>query len=515
MATLFKNATVLDGTGTRPAFKSDILVDGGLIKDIRPGLEVDGATVIDVAGRYICPAFIDAHRHLDAEVLRNPDFGIIEKAQGIATAFGGLCGMSLPYADRAWADYISPCLGQIPDSMLGMDFRSFYKKLESKELPLDLGFFLGMGSVTSAIQGMAGVRWDDQALAKAQAMIMEALDAGAFGISMGVMYEPERFNSKEDYIRILSVARHGRRPLVVHLRSEGDGLVEAIEEACSIADALSMPLVISHFKVFGRQNWNRTIHAAIARVEQWRSRGLEVSVDFYPYDAGSTTMLTLIPPCVQKDSLEATINYLSSHKGRMAFKEAIVRMDHGAWDNMVASIGWDRVILSSGRSSLAASYIGMDIQSIADSVAEDPCDIFIDILEAEEGQAAVIVRSMAAEDVDAVASLGYSALISDSLYGGGSHPHPRLCGSFAHFLSDFVFKRHVLSLEEAVWKMTGLVSSRYGFGDRGVLEKGKKADLVIFDRDSIEDRTSYGEPTALPAGINLLCGEGKLLRQGS
>ena len=199
----------------------------------------------------------------------------------------------------------------------------------------------------------------------------------------------------------------------------------------------------------------------------------------------------------------------------MAFKEAIVRMDHGAWDNMVASIGWDRVILSSGRSSLAASYIGMDFQSIADSVAEDPCDIFIDILEAEEGQAAVIVRSMAAEDVDAVASLGYSALISDSLYGGGSHPHPRLCGSFAHFLSDFVFKRHVLSLEEAVWKMTGLVSSRYGLGDRGVLEKGKKADLVIFDRDSIEDRTSYGEPTALPAGINLLCGEGKLLRQGS
>ena len=515
MATLFKNATVLDGTGTRPAFKSDILVDGGLIKVIRPGLEVDGATVIDVAGRYICPAFIDAHRHLDAEVLRNPGFGTIEKAQGIATAFGGLCGMSLPYADRAWADYISPCLGQIPDSMLGMDFRSFYKKLESKELPLDLGFFLGMGSVTSAIQGMAGVRWDDQALAKAQAMIMEALDAGAFGISMGVMYEPERFNSKEDYIRILSVARHGRRPLVVHLRSEGDGLVEAIEEACSIADALSLPLVISHFKVFGRQNWNRTIHSAIARVEQWRSRGLEVSVDFYPYDAGSTTMLTLIPPCVQKDSLEATINYLSSHEGRMAFKEAIVRMDHGAWDNMVASIGWDRVILSSGRSSLAASYIGMDFQSIADSVAEDPCDIFIDILEAEEGQAAVIVRSMAAEDVDAVASLGYSALISDSLYGGGSHPHPRLCGSFAHFLSDFVFKRHVLSLEEAVWKMTGLVSSRYGLGDRGVLEKGKKADLVIFDRDSIEDRTSYGEPTALPAGINLLCGEGKLLRQGS
>ena len=514
MDLLIKNANIITGDGKEPVHKADILVQDGIIRRVGVNLSAS-CRIVDVDSAYVCPAFIDAHRHLDWAVLRDAGFGQLERGQGIGTAFGGLCGMSGAYTSRDWADYISPCLGPCPQELLDLTFSDYLDLLENRELPLDLAFFVGIGSVTSSIKGMAGGRWSTDELRKAQDILSASLEAGAMGISAGIMYEPERFNSTGEYVRILSAASGRHRPFVVHLRSEGDSLVEAVEEACEIAGKADLPLVISHFKVFGRQNWNRTIHAAIARVEQWRSRGLEVSVDFYPYDAGSTTMLTLIPPCVQKDSLEATINYLSSHEGRMAFKEAIVRMDHGAWDNMVASIGWDRVILSSGRSSLAASYIGMDFQSIADSVAEDPCDIFIDILEAEEGQAAVIVRSMAAEDVDAVASLGYSALISDSLYGGGSHPHPRLCGTFTHFLSDFVFKRHVLSLEEAVWKMTGLVSSRYGLGDRGVLEKGKKADLVIFDRDSIEDRTSYGEPTALPAGINLLCGEGKLLRQGS
>lgn len=514
MDLLIKNANIITGDGKEPVHKADILVQDGIIRRIGVNLSAS-CRIVDVDSAYVCPAFIDAHRHLDWAVLRDAGFGQLERGQGIGTAFGGLCGMSGAYTSRDWADYISPCLGPCPQELLDLTFSDYLDLLENRELPLDLAFFVGMGSVTSSIKGMAGGRWSTDELRKAQDILSASLEAGAMGISAGIMYEPERFNSTGEYVRILSAASGRHRPFVVHLRSEGDSLVEAVEEACEIAGKADLPLVISHFKVFGRNNWQRTLEKAVRVIEKRREEGQDVCADFYPYSCGSTTMLTLIPPVCQKSSLHDTVEFLDSGEGRRLFCNQILR-EQEHWDNMVQSIGWHRVILSSAVSELARPYVGRDFQSIADSLGEDPANIFIDMLVAEKGRAGVIVHSMSDSDVDTVAALPWTALISDSLYSVTGNPHPRLYGSFVHFLCDFVFRRGVLTLEEAVWKMTGLVADRYGLSDKGLVREGLRADLLSFRKEDLEDRATYDDPCQEPAGLRWLStsGKGKLLYPG-
>ena len=504
MRTVIKNGTIITGDGSAP-FRSDVLLEDGLIKEISDSLPANAA-VLDADGLIVCPGFIDPHRHLDYEISRNPSFGLIELSQGITTVLGGNCGMSGAPATEEWRDYIFPCLGA--GSGPFDSFPSFMDAL-NHPLAVDAGFFIGMGSVTSFVKGMENRAWNDEMIAKAQDILVQAMEYGAAGVSLGIMYEPECFSSEDDYVRILSsVSRYGR-PIVAHIRSEGNSMVEAVREVISIARRTGLSLVISHFKVFGKRNWNRLIDRAIELVDESRKDGLDVSIDFYPYAAGSTTMLTLIPPSVQKESWDKTIAYLDTDEGRVTFASEI--MKESSWDNMVQSIGWDRVLLSSESSAEYWCFLGKDFSEIASLSWKSESDIFIDILKAENGKAGVIVRSMAESDVDKVASLDFSALISDSLYSGSESPHPRLYGSFPRFIADFSLGRKVLPIEKAIWKMTGLTAGRYGLSDRGLIRNGYKADIVIFSPDEIMDNATYTHPVQLPSGIKKVLINGEVV----
>ena len=224
-------------------------------------------------------------------------------------------------------------------------------------------------------------------------------------------------------------------------------------------------------------------------------------------------MLTLIPPSVQKESWDKTIAYLDTDEGRVAFASEI--MKESSWDNMVQSIGWDRVLLSSVSSAEYRCFLGKDFSEIARLSGKSESDIFIDILKAEDGKAGVIVRSMAESDVDKVASLDFSALISDSLYSGSESPHPRLYGSFPRFIADFSLRRKILPIEKAIWKMTGLTAERYGLSDRGLIKNGYKADIVIFSPDEIMDNATYTEPLQFPSGIRKVLINGEVVMENN
>lgn len=505
MIMVLKNGVIHDGLGN--SFIGDIVVEKERIIKIGENLSIENAEMIDVSGLDVMPGIIDSHRHADFAFLKN-EIGIPELSQGITTTIVGPCGMSIFPASEAWYSFISPCLGN--DN--GYSFYTcsdYLDSLSRVSLPINVGTFIGMGAVRSYIKGFSSSSWDEQELKVGNRIIRNAIEDGAFGISFGIMYTPECYNTFEEYLSLLDGVSSYHVPLVTHMRSEGDNLLSAVKEVIELSKKSGNKLNISHFKVFGKENWNKTLPKAIALIEEERKKEVDISVDFYPYDAGATTLMTLIPPVCLKDSLDETISFLLSKEGRSLFETEIGRKQH-AWDNMVESIGWNRIIVSSVSKKNNKWMEGLNFSEIAEKELSSESDVFLNLLEKEKGQVGIIVRSMDLRDVDTVASLTYSRVISDSLYGSPEKPHPRLYGSFPRFLKKYSTSSYSSDLDKAICKITGDVAKYYSIEDRGTIVCGNYADLVVFDRDSICDNATFQDPCKLSNGIKMVFVNGSL-----
>jgi N-acyl-D-aspartate/D-glutamate deacylase len=273
------------------------------------------------------------------------------------------------------------------------------------------------------------------------------------------------------------------------------------------ADA-NVPLNISHFKATGIKNWRKNIFRAIELIEEARAKGQPVTADFYPYDGGSTTMLSLIPPTVREESADALFAKLATPAGKELLRRELSKI-HPGWDNMAASIGWDRIIISSVTRHEHRQYCGKNIETIAQEQGySEPTDLVCEMLAGEEGRVGMIILSMAQEDIDEIARLPWTALISDSLYGGGAHPHPRLNGAFPKFLREYVRERNVLTMEQAIHKMTAMPAERLGINKRGKLKGGYYADILVFDPQQFTDQADYLHPMEKATGMNTVIVKG-------
>lgn len=498
-----------DGTGAVP-FTADILLEDGYIKEIgqfsKEDFQESDTEIIEAKNKAVTPGFIDSHRHADFAVFTQPEFGKAELAQGITTCLVGNCGMSAAPSfsenHNEWYDFIEPCLGRVPKGLYFPDTREYLDLLENHKVPINMGSLIGMGSLKTAIKGFQNFSWNADEIKKGNKILMNALEAGAWGISCGIMYVPECYTTFEEYVKILKPAAFYKRPLVCHIRSEGDRLLEAVDEVIHIGKETEIPIHISHFKVFGRRNWKRTLPYAIEKIEKARTNGQDITVDFYPYTGGATTLMTLIPPCCMKESTEKTIEFLNTPEGKGKLRKEIMQEQPG-WDNMVQSIGWDRVLISSVVSKKNQACQGLNIPQICEKFGdEDETACVTRLLYEEEGKAGIIVMSMDPEDVDLVAKLPYAAVISDALYGAPEFPHPRLYGSFPRVLRDFVMERNVLTKEEAIHKMSGLPAKRFNIHKRGLLKPGFKADMNIFKWEEIYDKATFTNPKKLSEGID-------------
>lgn len=506
MRTLVKNGRICDGTGA-PVRPADLLLEDGRIAAVEPAGSLDcvSAEVLDASGKLVTPGFIDSHRHADFAALTDPDFGEAELSQGITTMLVGNCGMSAAPATelsrREWYPYIEPCLGKPPAEQEFSDFDSYLRALEEHGAALETGALVGIGSVKCAVKGFAETPWTDGEMELAQDYLCRALEAGAFGMTCGIMYQPECYSTMEEYVRLLRpTARYGR-PLCCHMRSEGDRLPDAVDEVIRITAEAGLPLNISHFKVFGRQNWGCTLPRVIEKIERARSAGQDITVDFYPYTGGATTLMTLIPPVCLRGSTRQTLDWLSTPEGVDTLRREL-RRDQPGWDNMVFSIGWDRVLISSVQREENRRFQGLSIPRACELAGdEDETAFMVRLLCEEQGKVGIIVMSMDPADVDLVAKLPYAGVISDALYGAPDFPHPRLYGAFPRVLRDMVRERGVLTLEEAVHKMTGLTARRFGMTDRGELLPGKRADLNILDPDTVCDCADFLHPKRTAKGL--------------
>ena len=494
---IIRNGNIIDGSG-RGAFIVDIGICNGTIAAVGDLSACRAARMIDASGKTVTPGFVDIHRHADAAVFRD-GFGEAELRQGLTTIINGNCGLSVTpvageYAAAAEA-YLYPVtgpLGTIPVESL----RAYHAALKQRALPLHTGMLAGLGTIRACAAGFRAALSDTDYDAIHRLLERELSD-GALGVSLGLGYAPDCFYDTAGLIRALEPIRGTKIVLSAHMRSESMNLLSSIDEVLSVSKALKVPLEISHLKAVGKGRWGTLIHEALFRIEAARDEGLDVTCDAYPYTAGSTQLMHVLPP----EFLEGGTETIAARLKDPGMQKVLLeRFRTGTdFDNYVMLIGWENIRVSSVRNEEDRAYVGMTVAEAAG--AEEPGIFAANLLAREKCAVTMIDRLTDEDDIAAIYQKPFASVISDATYPVEGLWHPRVYGAFVHVIERFSNERRSLSLAEAVRKMTRLPADRYGLKKKGRIGTGADADLLIFDPGKLHARATFENPTALCEGI--------------
>lgn len=499
---LIKNGTVVDGAGNEP-FMADVGILDGKIVRIAHQIDTDAKEVIDAAGKYVTPGFIDIHRHADANVTTD-DFGMVELSQGLTTIVNGQCGLAItpcpqPHKDEI-LDFLEPCLGAIDRNLPIEEPEAYFHLLESRPLPLNVGMCIGNGTLRMAARGFENGKLTEEQMDQVHSLMRQGLDAGALGVTMGIVYAPENCYDFDGFVEALKPMRDYGVPLVTHIRGYGDLLHGSLKEIISIAKAVDVPLHVSHMMAVGKQNWGKGLNEALAMLDEARQQGLQVTCDVYPYIAGSSQLIQILPPWYQEGGVPAIIERLQDPDMRRELVD-ILKKPQTRFENLVYSAGWESLLITTLGSEKNQKYVGMSIAQIAQIQGKDPYDCAFDLLIEENCNVTMVIFITDEMDILNILRYPYSSVISDSVYPKSGLPHPRLYGSFPKVLAEFVRDRKLLELPSAIRKMTSQPAQLYRIGKKGLLREGYDADVNVFDLNDIGCDASYVAPHRLAKGM--------------
>ena len=500
--TLIRNARVVDGTG-RAVFTADVGLRDGLIEAVGALGGAQAFEIIEADGRVLTPGFIDIHRHADAAVFRD-SFGRAELSQGLTTLVNGNCGMSLAplfgtHADEC-AKYLAPITGEIPLELRFESIGGYFKAAQERGLPLSCAELIGMGTLRTLAAGFGTGDLSPFELRDLHYHMEKALADGACGVSLGLGYAPEIFYSTDGLIRALAPLHRSGVPICVHMRQEGDGVVDALREMLEVARALQTPLEVSHLKAIGTRNARKAVPKMLKLIEQAREDGLDVMCDVYPYTAGSTQLIHVLPPEFQEGGTEALTKRLLDGAAR---KEMRARMETGSdFENITLLVGFDNVVAIGLKTDEYRRFEGKSIAEIALSLGKDPFDALFDLLAAEACETGMIDFIADEEDVRDILRAPFSGVISDATYPSGGRVHPRVYGTFARLIEKYVVREKVLTLEQAVHKVTGQAAERFALTGKGKIEAGADADLLLFSPENIRENGTYAQPDVCASGFD-------------
>lgn len=470
---VIRNARVLDGAGD-PWFLGGVAVQAGRIMRVGWLGSVSAKFTVDAHGLTLSPGFIDTHSHGARGIRATP---IAENLirQGVTTVIEGPDGFS-PLPIRPFLDQLSGHLG------------------------VNFGLMVGHGTIRSKVMGSQNRQATPAELERMEALVRQAMLDGAFGLSTGLFYVPGNYAPTEEVVELAKVAGSLGGLHTSHMRSEGAQVVESVKETIRIGEEGHLPTQVTHHKIIGRRNWGLS-RETLRLVEEARARGVDVTVDAYPYTASSTGTAALFPQWSLAGGGKALAERLDATESRSRIKAEIIDRilnDRGAGDPanvVIASCGFD-----SSLAGKSLADIARDRGRPAD--AANAAEIAMELQRA--GGCSAIYHAIGEEDIERILRYPFTMIVSDGGIPifGQEMPHPRNYGAFARVLGRYVRERKVLTLEDAVHRMSGLPAQRFGLEDRGLIRPGMKADLVLFDPEQIADKADYLHPHQYAVGVD-------------
>jgi N-acyl-D-amino-acid deacylase len=510
---ILKNGRITDGTGN-PWYPGDVGIIDGRIAVIGQ-LEQEAHRVIDVHRQVISPGFIDGHCHSDLMILDHPH-SEIKLRQGVTTEVVGNCGLApapfFPQHGEQLQSYIEPVLGKTAWAWPWTSVADYMNALASASLSENVATYVAHGALRIAVMGFAKRPASVPELEAMKRLLEEGMQAGAIGLSIGLLYAPGSYTAKEEIAELCSVLPKYNGLLSTHIRGEGNSLIPSVEEVIWIAENAGVSLHISHLKAAGKRNWGKVLEA-MERIDNARARGLDVTCDVYPYSAGSTTLTTVLPPWSLEGGIARALERFKDAAQRKRIREELSQ-EQDDWDNLVCSTGWQSVRISAVHSEANRPLEGKSIAEIGELRGQHPVDCMLDLLLEEEGRISIVYFHMSDKDVQQVVGYDRSLIASDSLTCETGKPHPRLYGTFPRVFAKYVRDDKVLTLEQAVRKLTSFPVQRFRLGKRGLLVPGYAADLAVFDPDTIRDHATFEEPRQYPDGVAHVIVGGKLTMEG-
>ncbi|MEP6570193.1 MAG: D-aminoacylase [Acidobacteriota bacterium] len=509
---LIRNGLVIDGSGS-PGVRADIAIKGERIVQIGKLKNESGTREIDATGMVVAPGFIDMLGQSETYLLVDPR-AMSKVMMGVTTEVTGEGESIAPINERL----IKEQEDFNRRYKLTIDWRTlgeYFKRLEKQGSGVNLATFVGATQVREYVVGFDNRPPTPAELEKMKQLVAAAMKDGALGLSTSLQYVPARFAKTDEIVELAKVARQYGGIYATHQRSEANALDESLAEVFQIAREAKIPVEIWHLKTAYKKNWGR-MPDVLARIKRARAEGLDITADIYPYIAGSTSLSACLPPWALEGGTEKMLARLKDTAIRERLKKEITT-DAKEWENIyLGSGGPSGVLIGSVVNTDLDALQGKRLSQIADEQGKDPLDALFDLILADHGQTGAIYFMMSEEDMRAAMQAPFVSFCTDSGARAndgpmaGSKSHPRGWGSYPRILGRYVRDERLLTLEQAIHKMTGLPAKRVGLRDRGLLQAGSYADITIFDPRTVVDRATFEMPNQHPEGINYVVINGQI-----
>ncbi|MDX2044853.1 MAG: D-aminoacylase [Acidobacteriota bacterium] len=504
---VLKNGLVADGTG-RGLIPADVAIRRNYILAIDAPNSLHAMEELDCKGLVIAPGFIDTHSHSDLRVLMEPELPM-KIRQGITLEVFGQDGISVaPIRAEDQPQVARSLAGLDGDLGRAWDWQSvaeYLSAIERARPAIDCAYLVPHGAVRLSVMGMEDRKARPEEIAAMQELIRQSMREGALGLSTGLIYPPCCFADTNELIELCRAVVEFDGIFVSHMRSESDYIEDAVAEMIEVGKQSDVRVHISHFKIAGRENWNR-IDGVLAMIEQAQAEGVRLTADQYPYVAGSTMLGAILPPWAHAGGVEETLKRLASNSEREKMRVAMLDRSPSPWDNFWKWSGPAGIVIPDIPSGNHPEYLGKNLAEAAclrlqhDQVSEaDAVEFAFDLLLAERMGVGMISFSQSEEVVCKIMRQPYVNVCTDGLLGG--KPHPRAYGTYPRILGRYVREQNLISLPEAVRKMSGLAAETFQLSYFGKIQDGYQANIVVFNPHHVIDRATFEDPKQFPEGI--------------
>ena len=513
---VFRNGVIYDGSGG-PPFRGDLAVDGDRISYVGPHASGGARTEIDVKGQAIAPGFINMLAHPE-ESLFADGRALSDLTQGVTLEVIGEDSMGP--LNEAMRKLMVARQSDIKYAVTWNTLGEYLETLERRGIAPNIASFVGAPAVRTYVLGEGDVQPTPQQLRQMQGLVHQAMEQGALGVTTALIYSPATYARTAELIALAQESARCGGIYTAHMRSEGDRIEAALQETIDIAKASGAPAEIYHLKVSGRDNWGK-LDGVIAQVERARASGVRLSANMYTYTAGATGLDAAMPSWVQDGGLEAWIARLKDPSIRAQVIAEMRTLHPATWENLYAAAGAEGTLLLAFKNPVLKPLTGKTLAAVARERGVSPEDVAIDLVIEDGTRVGVAYFLMSEDNVRREVALPWVSFGSDE---AGDAPegvfllsaaHPRAYGNFARVFAQYVRKDHVLSVQEAVRKLSALPADNLSLPQHGRLLTGKVADVVVFDPDTIQDHATFDRPHQLSTGVSYVLVNGKLaLREG-